>query len=86
MVASLTNEQDFIIHVALSIRDLFRVRYNIVVFFLHCLFLFQVSVDIALWLIFHIKMQKKLEKYVKSNINFNYKIYKQHLKHIHRKI
>lgn len=33
MVASLTNEQDFIIHVALSIRDLFRVRYNIVVFF-----------------------------------------------------
>lgn len=33
MVASLTNEQDFIIHVALSIRDLFRVRYNIVVGF-----------------------------------------------------
>lgn len=33
MVASLTNEQDFIIHVALSIRDLFRVRYNIVGFF-----------------------------------------------------
>lgn len=33
MVASLTNEQDFIIHVALSIRDVFRVRYNKVVFF-----------------------------------------------------
>lgn len=33
MVASLTNEQDFIIHVALSIRDLFRVRYNKVDFF-----------------------------------------------------
>lgn len=86
MVASLTNEQDFIKHVALSISDLFRIRYNMVGVFLYCLFLFQVSVDIAFWLIFHIKMQKKLEKYVKSNINFNYEIYEQHLKNIHRKI
>lgn len=79
MVASLTSEQGFIKHIALSISDLFRIRYNMFVCFLYCLFLFQVSVDIAFWLIFHIKMQKKLEKYVKSNINFNYEIYEQHL-------
>lgn len=42
MVASLTNEQDFIIHVALSIRDVFRVRYNKVVFF--ALFVFISSI------------------------------------------
>lgn len=41
MVASLTNEQDFIKHVALSISDLFRIRYNMVGFFCTVCFYFK---------------------------------------------
>lgn len=46
-------------------RDLFRVRYMMIV--LYWLFLFLVSIDIAILLIFHLKMQKNLGKFVKFN-------------------